>query len=192
MNEYGFHPRTVRLEAFQWKGDEPNPTWPGWLMQAVEEDRKTGDNEKWPRATVSITNQNLPSVTLIINYPGRRSLAWAISGDWIVRLPGGAIISYDPKTFRKLYRSEYLCPKCDMPFDPTRGIGPYGVAGTENGSRYNRELGIRVVCSSSHSWELPGKTMLEVIADFPGLAPGYILIKLQELMLEAVTPGKTS
>jgi hypothetical protein len=189
MNERGFHPRTVRLEAFQWKGDEPNKTWPEWLMQAVEEDRKAGDEGKWPRPTVSITNQNMPSVTLIISYPGRRSLAWALPGDWIVLLPGGAIISYDPETFRKLCRSEYLCPQCDKPFDPTRGIGPYGVAGTENGVRYNRELGIRVVCSNSHSWELPGKTMVEVITDFPGLAPGYILTKLQDLMLEAVTPG---
>lgn len=83
-------------------------------------------------------------------------------------------------------KPEYLCKECGKPFDPAAGFGPYRVSGERDGVRYNEELGIRMTCGR-HSWELPGKTMVEVIADFPVMAPWYIHTKLADDALSKLT-----
>lgn len=81
---------------------------------------------------------------------------------------------------------EYLCPECKELWDPKRGMGPYGESGVKDGVPFNRELGIMMTCGNSHSWKLPGKTMLEIMADFPALAPGYIHTMLADAALRKI------
>lgn len=41
--------------------------------------------------------------------------------------------------------------------------------------------GVRFTCKSAHSWNLPGKTMEEVVRDFPALAPQYRRVVEKEI-----------
>lgn len=82
-------------------------------------------------------------------------------------------------------KSEYLCPECAKPFDPTRGLGSYGVAGTKDGVRYEKELGVQMTCGQ-HTWQLPGKTVLDVIAACPVLAPEYIAMTLADQAIRRI------
>lgn len=82
-------------------------------------------------------------------------------------------------------KKEYLCPECSKPFDPAAGLGPYGTSGMRDGVPYNEELGIRMTCGR-HSWNLPGKTMMDVMKDFPVLAPGYIRMAMADQALRRI------
>lgn len=194
-----FEARPISVKAFRWQGEVPHDGWPGWLWEVAKEEskRRCTDEEIWPKACVSVCGQNTPSVTLNIIRPNRRGFICAVPGDWIVLLANGRIDTYDVATFRKMYCEkrnanepamidEFSCPECDEPCDPTKGVGPYGVSGTENGVPYNRELGVMMRCKNSHSWEALGKTMLDLITAHPKLGPGYLSVKAKDDALKAV------
>lgn len=82
-------------------------------------------------------------------------------------------------------KPEYLCPECAKPFDPSHGVGVYGKGGTKDGIPYSVATGIQLTCGQ-HSWQLPGKTMMDVISACPVLAPEFIRMSLSDQALRSM------
>lgn len=85
----------------------------------------------------------------------------------------------------KIEESELYCPECQSLFDPMV-IGEIGQMSIVEGVQVNKHLAVRLNCPKGHHWDLPGKTLLDVVGARPELAPGYIHTKLADESLSRI------